>query len=90
MMTTFKDSQRQAIRTRYHGPTDTKPARISASYAGGRIYVSCEDGKMIHDRTSSQNHHIAAQALADKLGWRGVMVGGWFNGDCYWVAVDND
>ena len=89
-MATFKDSQRQAIMTRFHGYTNTKGARISASYAGGRIYVSCEDSRMIPDRTSSQNHHIAAQALAEKLGWKGSMVGGWFNGDCYWVAADND
>ena len=86
-MATFKDSERQAIMTRFHGYTNTKGARISASYAGGRIYVSTEDSRMIPDRESSRNHHIAAQALAEKLGWKGSMVGGWFNGDCYWVGV---
>ena len=87
-MARFTDTGRQAIRTRYHGPTETLGARISASYAGGRIYVSCEDGRMIPDRTGSQNHHIAAQALAEKLGWTNWATdlrGGWFGGDCYWV-----
>ena len=82
----FRDTFQQAIRTRFHGYTETKGARISADYAGGRIYVSCEDSRMIPDRTSSQNHHVAALALAEKLGWKGPRVGGWFGGDCYWVA----
>lgn len=88
MTTRAKDSFCQCVRTRYHGPTNAKGARISASYAGGRIYVSCNDTKMIHDRRDMDNHGIAAVMLAEKLGWDGLYAGGWFNGDCYWVRVD--
>ena len=90
-MSRFHDTCRQAIMTRFHGHTETKGSRISASYAGGRIYVSCEDERMIPDRMSSQNHHIAAIALAEKLEWYSPRVGGWFNGDCYWIeGKDNN
>jgi len=62
---------RQAIVTKYHGPTNTRGSRISAQSAGGRVSVSYD-----HELTSGQNHAKAAATLAAKLGWSGRMVGG--------------
>jgi len=58
---------RQSIRTRYHGPTNTKQSRISVicyGYSDGkrkRLFVNYD-----HDLTGSENHAAAAQAWLDK------------------------
>ena len=81
----FQDTMRQAIRTRYHGCTNTKGSRISAAYAGGRIYLSYDHGLNL-----SGNHKAAAVELATRLGWDNTRLGGWFNGDCFWVGCDGE
>jgi len=58
-----KDS-RQAIETKYFGPTNTLGARISAKYAGGSMVMPWD-----HELDISQNHAKAAQLLISKLGW---------------------
>ncbi len=68
---TVREAMKQAIVTKYHGPTNTRGARISAQSAGGRVSVSYD-----HELTSGQNHAKAAATLAAKLGWSGRMVGG--------------
>jgi len=77
----------QAIRTKYHGPTDTKGPRISAQCEAGRIYVSYDHALNIGD-----NHKAACDALVKKLGWNtepyADMVGGEFDGAMYWVFDD--
>jgi len=56
----------QAIQTKYHGPTNTKGSRISATCADGRrVYISYPHeigGDM-------ERHEVAARALCEKLGW---------------------
>lgn len=64
-------SYRQAIETRYLGPTDTKSSRVVAKCCGGRVVVSWD-----HALNVDQNHAAAAAVLAAKLGWTGRMVGG--------------
>lgn len=67
----------QVITTRYHGPSLTKPARISATTAGGRrIYMPLESDKMIPDRNDEQRHVIAAHTLCAKLKWTDERVTG--------------
>jgi hypothetical protein len=61
----------QAIVTRYVGPTDWNGARIVARCDGGRIRVSWD-----HALNPPGNHAAAAQALAEKLEWRGQWVTG--------------
>lgn len=79
----FADSRRQAILTRYHAATNTKPSRISATCQAERIYVSYDQG--ISD---SDCHRIAAEALAVKLGRNGDYTAGWLpNGDAVWVSA---
>jgi hypothetical protein len=62
---------RQAIETKFIGPTNHRGSRIKASAQGGSITVSYD-----HALNSEQNHTVAAHALATKLGWDGVLIGG--------------
>lgn len=61
----------QAIITKYLGPTNTRGSRISAKAAAGRVSVPYD-----HALNIEGNHTAAAQALADKMGWKGALVGG--------------
>lgn len=72
----------QAIRTRYHGPTNTKGSRISAQCEAGRIYVPYN-----HALSAFGNHATAARELLAKLGWTNTYAGGCFEHDYYWTAV---
>lgn len=76
----------QAIRTRYHGPTNTRPSHISAK---------CEAGLINHTYDFSLdldgNHQAAMCALRKKLKWHSdaypKMWSGSFGHDCYWVFL---
>ncbi len=63
------DSHQQAIRTVYLGPTNSRGSRIKATAAAGSVTVE-------YDYGARDPHAIAAQALLDKLGWKGDMIGG--------------
>ena len=68
----IKNSLRQAITTKYHGPTNTGGSRISATSASGiRVYVPYS-----YELSVDECHDQAAEALCTKLGWTGQMVGG--------------
>ena len=56
---------RQAITTKYLGPTNHKGARVRARNAAGHTVTLGWD----HGLESKQNHIEAAKALAMKLGW---------------------
>jgi len=71
----------QAIRTRYHGATNTRGARITARSSGGSLTLPRN-----YSLDVDQDHARAAQALVDRLGWTGVYHGGCFGGDYYWVC----
>lgn len=62
---------RQAIVTKYHGPTDRRGSRVSATADAGRIFVSWDDSLGIE-----KNHDNAARLLAEKFKWRGTWYGG--------------
>lgn len=66
-----------AILTKYHPWTTTKPARISATFCGNRdrVYISVP----MEDQNEEQRHFKAAEALCKKMGFHGVLVGGWIN-----------
>jgi hypothetical protein len=53
-----------AIVTKYHGPTNTRGSRVSASGNGHRVEVAHESAL-----DSEANHRRAVRALCDKLGW---------------------
>ena len=57
---------RQAIVTRYFGPTDHRDARIKASASAKSIWVPWD-----HAFNVEVNHALACSVLVNKLGWDG-------------------
>lgn len=74
----------KAIITKYHGPTNTKGSRISATDDdGNRISISRESAL-----SSEDCHKAAVVALCKKIGWRGTLQGGYTATGMAWVFVD--
>jgi hypothetical protein len=63
----------QAIVTRYHGPTNTRGLRYSASASAwaGRAIRACDNAV-----NAETNSALAARKLAEKFGWHGIFVAG--------------
>lgn len=61
----------QAIITRYLGPTNTRGSRIKATCYAGSTTVPFS-----YDCETETAHARAAQALCEKLGWKGAWVAG--------------
>ena len=55
---------RQAIITKYIGPTDLRGSRVKATAEAGSITLAWDDAL-----NSEENHVAAARALAGKYGW---------------------
>jgi hypothetical protein len=71
----------KAIVTKFHGATDTRGSRISASDSdGNRVSITYN-----HALDHSHNHDAAAIALCRKMGWAGhnLMRGGVKGGNVY-------
>ncbi len=64
---------RQAITTKYIGPTNFRGSRVKAICQARSLTVAWDDAKDVNE-----NHTQAARALADALGWleHNDMVGG--------------
>ena len=62
----------QTINCKYHGPTNHKGARVSAttSEGHGRVYVSRNADRVEDDFIK------AARLCAEKMDWKGTMQGG--------------
>lgn len=82
---------RQAITTKYIGPTNSRGSRVKAKAAAGSISVSWDAAKNPED-----NHFAAATALANKMEW---LDNGWYlvggglpdeTGNCYVLVKDED
>lgn len=77
---------RQAIVTKFHGPTDRRGYRVSAKADAGRVSLSWS-----HSKGIEWNHAAAARALAEKLGWIGKWVGGGLPGSGFvFVLIAGD
>ncbi len=75
----------QAILTRYHGPTDTRPSRLTARADAGQITVSYD-----HALNGQQNHRAAAAAMIHSLGLVGTWQGGHLHDGSYvWTRLDD-
>lgn len=62
----------KAIITKYHGPTNYKGSRITATDEdGNRATISYP-----YELSGEAVHRKAAQALCDKMGWQGTLAGG--------------
>lgn len=68
---TVRSTYRQAITTRYFGPTNHRGARIRATAQAGSVTIPYD-----HELNPEGAHAKAALALADKWGWGGQWVGG--------------
>lgn len=78
----------KAILTRYHGATNTRGSRISATDSDkNRVSISYP-----HELNSDKAHALAAKTLCEKMNWHGEMIGGGLhNGDMVWTfAISND
>jgi hypothetical protein len=64
---------RQAIVTKFLGPTNFRGARVKATAQAGSVTIGWDDAL-----DTDANHTAAATALANKFGWleRNTMVGG--------------
>lgn len=61
----------QAIITKFHGPTNVRGSRVSATAEAGRVILDWD-----HALNPDDNHKSAAMALAAKFKWDGHYVGG--------------
>lgn len=62
---------RQAIETRYFGPTNHRSTRVKATAQAGSVTVIWDDALGV-----DENHAVAARKLANKFGWKGRFVAG--------------
>ena len=76
----------QAITTKYHGPTNSRGSRITATTESGIKHSQSYK----HELNADENHADAAEALARRLGWleRNDLVGGSIKGGYAFVLVD--
>lgn len=66
----------KAITTKFHGPSNVKGARMSASdMDGNRVIDSYQ-----HELNSEENHKAIARRLCIKMGWSGSLIMGAIKG----------
>jgi hypothetical protein len=81
----------QAIITKYHGWTHTKPSRLSATTGSGehRVYLSLSE--VDGGATDYESHFQAAKKLMKKLGWNNNIIGGGIkDGYAFVLLTDGD
>jgi hypothetical protein len=66
---------RQAIMTKYLGPTNYRGSRVKASAQDGSIIVNWD-----YASSTEANHKKALQALLNRLGWNQRKGGKWIMG----------
>ena len=82
---------RQAIVTKFIGPTNFRGSRVKATAAAGTVTVSWD-----HSLNPEQNHSLAAETLATKYNWQGSWYGGGLPNDssycfvCFDARVDEN
>lgn len=76
---------RQAIITKYIGPTNIKGGRIKAMTGNGKHSLTIG-----YPHESSNPHAVAAVALARKLGWTGALIEGGTATGSVFVFADGD
>lgn len=77
---------RQAISTKYIGPTNTRGSRVKATSASGHTLTLAWADELDVDA----NHRYAAGELATKLQWAGTWHGGATEAGYCFVCVDGD
>jgi hypothetical protein len=62
---------KQAIVTKYLGPTNFHGSRVKATANAGSMIFSWD-----HALTAAENHRLAASKFADRYSWEGSLIGG--------------
>jgi hypothetical protein len=76
----------KAIITKYHGPTNTRGSRITASDEdGNRVTIPYP-----YDLSGEAVHRKAAEALCDKMGWHGELADGSIKGGYVFVFTNSN
>jgi hypothetical protein len=78
-------AMRQAIMTKYLGPTNVWGTRVKAACYGGTTTIGWD-----HRFGSVENHARAARALAKKMGWSGTWYGGPLPNESGYAFVADD
>lgn len=73
----------KSITTKYHGATNFKPSKFTATDGDNRVTVSYD-----HELDADGNHRAAAIALCKKLDWHGKLAQGSTKQGCVFVFVD--
>jgi hypothetical protein len=86
-MQTLPTADYRAIRTRYVGPSNTRPGRIIADAGDRASRVTVEYD---HALNPTQNHAYAAVLVTRKMGWNDAqyhtpLVGGAYDNVYFWV-----
>lgn len=79
-----KATKMKAIETKFVGPGNVRGSRYIASDSDGNRVILSADYELNHDG----NHRKAAEALRDKMGWKGQLVGGSLKKTDVWVFSD--
>lgn len=77
----------KAIVVKYHGPTNTKGSRYTATAEGGARITISKDYSLNADECRKK----AALALCDKMGWGSILIEGCLpNGDTVFTLIGSD
>lgn len=76
---------RQAVVTKWIGPTSTRGSRVKATASAGSITLHWD-----HTLNPEQNHMAAAKALAEKFSWKGDWYAGGMPNDSGYCFICTD
>ena len=65
-----------AIETKYLGPTNYRPSRIKAYTCNGQTLTMSYSTADAANKSTEEAHRVVAEALRDKAGWTGKLIGG--------------
>src|SRR3954468_11850529 len=77
-------TNRQAIQTKFLGPTNSRGSRVKASAAAGSVTIVWD-----HRLNPEQNHRAAAEMFANRMNWTGAWAAGTLpSGDMVFVNTE--
>lgn len=74
----------KAIQVKYYGPTEKRGSRLIATDSDNNRAVTRID-LSTDDILGGSAYLTAAEALRDKMGWKGELIGGWLKNSMVFV-----